>query len=306
VKGNRGSRVGAWPAVLAAALLAWLTVPFSAPQAAAASLREVSDFGPNPSGITMYVYVPDKLPPRPAVVVGVHWCHGNALDFYNGTAYASLADKYGFIVIYPSAVSADGCWDVHSPATLTHNGGGDSRGIVSMVRYVQRHYHGDPRHTYVTGISSGAMMTNVLLGAYPDVFRAGSAYAGVPFGCFAGEDSWNTDCAEGRIDRTPRQWGDLVRAADPGYHGPRPRMQLWHGTEDTVLNYANFGEEIEQWTNVLWVSRKPTSVEHDSPRPTWTRIRYGGDRVEAIREQGEPHNLQVLPEETLRFFGIIR
>jgi len=29
------------------------------------------------------------------------------------------------------------------------------------------------------------MMTQAMIGAYPDVFKAGAAFAGVPFGCFA-------------------------------------------------------------------------------------------------------------------------
>ena len=37
---------------------------------------------------------------------------------------------------------------------------------------------------------------------------------------------------------TPQAWGNEVRAADPGYSGPRPRVQLWHGTADTTLNYV--------------------------------------------------------------------
>ena len=55
-----------------------------------------------------------------------------------------------------------------------------------MVNYVEQHYERrrqpglrDRR------ISSGGMMTNVLLGDYPDVFKAGAAFAGVPFACFA-------------------------------------------------------------------------------------------------------------------------
>jgi acetylxylan esterase len=231
--------------------------------ASAAALQEVTDFGDNPSGIKMFLYVPDNVAAHPAILVGVHWCHGTAQDFYAGTRYAALADQYGFIVVYPSAVSSDGCWDVHSDATLTHGGGGDSGGIVSMVEYVEQQYNGDRDRVYVTGISSGAMMTNVLLGAYPEVFQAGSAYAGVPFGCFAGTDSWNTACATGQIIRTGPEWGDLVRAADPGFTGTRPRMQLWHGSNDETLNFANFGEEIKQWTDVAGVSATPTTTEQD-------------------------------------------
>ena len=104
-----------------------------------------------------------------------------------------------------------------------------------MVSYVQQRYNADPNRVFVTGASSGAMMTNVLLGDYPDVFKAGAAFMGVPFACFAttdGSNTWNSECANGRSSRTAQQWGDLVRGAYPGYTGARPRMQIWHGTED--------------------------------------------------------------------------
>ncbi|CAL9369783.1 hypothetical protein SUDANB96_00837 [Streptomyces sp. enrichment culture] len=154
------------------------------------------------------------------------------------------------------------------------------------------------------------MMTNVLLGDYPDVFAAGSAFAGVPFACFATTNGseWNSDCANGNVIRTPRAWGDLVRGAYPGYTGPRPRMQLWHGTEDDVLRYPNFGEEIKQWTDVHGLSQTPAAT--DSPAPGWTRTRYGaiGDRapVEAISLQGVGHNLYTsgMAARALAFFGL--
>jgi acetylxylan esterase len=279
------------------------TLAFAAP-AKAAAFQEITGFGDNPSGIKMYLYVPDNVADNPAILVAVHWCHGTATDMYNGTQYATLAEKYGFIVVYPSAITSDGCWDVHSDATLTHDGGGDSTGIVSMVEYVEQHYAADRSRVYVTGISSGAMMTNVLLGAYPDVFKAGSAFAGVPFGCFAGADSWNTACATGQVIKTGQEWGDLVRAAYPGFTGTRPRMQLWHGSNDDVLYFANFGEEIKQWTNVAGISATPTATEQDFLQPGWIRTTYGNGEVVAVQETGQPHNLQVFADQTLAFFGL--
>ena len=290
-------------AVAAAIVAVVLGALVGAPSASAAALQEVTNFGNNPSRTRMFLYVPDSVKPNPAVVVGVHWCSGSAQAFYGGTGYASLADRHGFIVIYPSAPSSDGCWDVHSAASLSHNGGGDSLGIVSMVNYVKQRYAADPNRVFVTGHSSGGMMTNVLIGAYPDVFRAGSAYAGVPFGCFAGANSWHTACANGQVSRSAQQWGDTVRAAYPGYSGARPRMQLWHGTNDDVLRFPNFGEEIKQWTNVHGVSQTPTSTQQNTPRSGWVRTRYGSN-VEAIQETGQPHNLQILADETIRFFGL--
>ncbi len=286
-----------------------VTLVLTAPSATAASLVQITNFGYNPTNLGMYVYVPNTVAAHPAIVVAVHYCTGSGPAFYSGTQYASLADQYGYIVIYPSATRSGNCFDVSSPQALTHNGSSDPAAIVSMVNYVEQHYNGDSSRVFVTGLSSGAMMTNVLLGDYPDVFKAGSAYAGVPFGCFATTDGsmWNTQCAQGQISKTPQQWGDLVRAADPGYTGPRPRMQLWHGTADTTLAYPNFGEEIKQWTNVFGLSQTPTSTDY--PQSGWTRTRYadssGTVDVEATSEQGVTHNIPIDATETLRFFGII-
>jgi poly(hydroxyalkanoate) depolymerase family esterase len=299
--------------LLAAALL---TAPAAAARTEAtdvvptATLTEVTDFGTNPSNLRMYLYVPDSVTANPAVVVAVHWCTGSGPDMYNGTEYDTLADQYGFVVVYPSVTRSSKCFDVASPQALKRDGGSDPVGIKSMVDWVTRAYDADTGRVFATGISSGAMMTNVLLGDYPDVFAAGAAFSGVPFGCFATTDGseWNSACANGTVTRTPQEWGDLVRGAYPGYTGPRPRMQLWHGTEDDVLRYPNFGEMIKQWTNVQGVAQTPAAT--DSPQSGWTRTRYGGtgDRapVEAISLQGVGHNLYSygMAARALTFFGL--
>jgi len=90
---------------------------------------------------------------------------------------------------------------------------------------------------------------------------------------------------------TGAQWGDLVRAAYPGYTGPRPRIQLWHGSVDTTVAFHNFAEAIKQWTNVLGVSETPTSTENNALQTGWIRTRYadsaGVVQVEAIQETGK-------------------
>jgi MYXO-CTERM domain-containing protein len=183
---------------------------------------------------------------------------------------------------------------------------------MSMINYVVQNKNGDANRVYVAGHSSGGMMTNILVGSYPDVFKAGAAYAGVAFACFATGpvDSlgWNSNCATGKVTMTGAQWGNLVRAADPGFSGTRPRMQLWHGTVDATVNFTNFGEEIKEWTNVLGVSATPTSTENNALQSTWIRTRYtdsaGVVQVEAIQETGQPHNLVVNAAEAIRFFGL--
>src|SRR3712207_994089 len=108
---------------------AGLAVPALRP-AYAASLTEVTAFGDNPSGMRMHIYVPDNRPANPAIVVAMHGCGGSGPGFYSGSEFASLADRYGFIVIYPSAQQQAGfgkCFDTWSDAAKIRGGGSDPR-----------------------------------------------------------------------------------------------------------------------------------------------------------------------------------
>ncbi|MFG3302725.1 PHB depolymerase family esterase [Micromonospora chersina] len=294
-------------AVVAAGLAALAAVTAPGP-AAAAALTEVTNFGANPSNLRMFLYVPDTVAARPGLLVVNHYCTGSGPAMYSGTQFAALADRYGYLVVYPSVTRSSQCFDVSSPQALRRDGGSDPVGIKSMVDHVRQRYPVDPNRIFATGVSSGAMMTNVLLGLYPDVFSAGAAFAGVPFGCFATTNGseWNSECANGQVVKTPQQWGDLVRNAYPGYSGRRPRMQLWHGTNDETLRYPNFTEEIKQWTNVNGLGQTPAYT--DSPQAGYTRTRYGGTggtaTVEAISMQGVSHNLPVDAAQAVRFFGL--
>jgi poly(hydroxyalkanoate) depolymerase family esterase len=278
--------------------------------ASAASLVEISGFGQNPTNLRMHVYAPDNRPVPPPILVAIHYCTGSGPAFFNGTEFRTLADQYGFIVIYPSATRSGQCFDVSSAQALRRNGGSDPVGIMSMVTYVIQSYGANASRVYVTGASSGAMMTNVMIGNYPDVFKAGAAFMGVPHSCFATTDGsmWNSQCANGQRIMTAQQWGDLARNAFPGYSGARPRMQLFHGTADTTLQYPNFGEEIKQWTNVLGVSQSPSFT--DTPQSGWTRTRYGGTGVnapvEGISVNGVGHSLPLAGQArmAIQFFGL--
>jgi poly(hydroxyalkanoate) depolymerase family esterase len=292
-----------------ASLLAAMSL--SAPTASAAQLTEVTDFGENPSNLRMHVYVPDSVTDNPAVLLAVHYCGGSGEAFYAGTEFASLADQYGFIVIYPTVTRSSKCFDVWSPEALTRDGGSDPVGLKSMVDHTLTTYNGDAGRVFVAGASSGAMMTNVMAANYPDVFAAGAAFSGVPYTCFATGSStneWNSTCSGGQDLRSPQEWGELVRANNPGYTGPWPRMQLWHGALDDTLAYPNFQEEIDQWTNVHGVGQTPVST--DEPQPDWTRTRYGdaGDQapVEGISIANLGHDLprSGMAADVIHFFGL--
>jgi poly(hydroxyalkanoate) depolymerase family esterase len=204
---------------LGLAALSLVAAPMPATAASAATLQQINDFGANPGNLQMYLYVPSSAKPHPAILVAMHGCSGSGPAFYQGTEFRSLADRYGFVVIYPSATHSYGrqhdCFDVWTSAALHHNGGSDPVSIVSMVSYVEQHYGGNPHRVFATGFSSGAMETNNLLAVNPEVFKAGAPFSGVPYGCF----SSGGGCNGGSINKTPQQWGDLVRSAYPATPG---------------------------------------------------------------------------------------
>ncbi|KIM22089.1 carbohydrate esterase family 1 protein [Serendipita vermifera MAFF 305830] len=246
-----------------------------------ATYTEIINFGSNPTGVRAWLYVPQNLLAKPPIVVGIHWCSGNADAFYSGSNYKALADQKGFIVIYPQAPNSDGCWDVHTLVTLTHNGGGDSLGIVSAVRWTITNFNADTTKIFATGISSGAMMTNVLIGAYPDSRASKGQVPGIRCALLVPTSR--------RLKNGEIAFGQpiLVTRART-----RPKIQFWHGTLDTTLNYNNFGEEVKQWTNVFGVSTTPTNTVLNYPLSGWTRYDYGPN-VMGISAAGVDHTSRI-------------
>ncbi|KAL2071077.1 hypothetical protein VTL71DRAFT_12312 [Oculimacula yallundae] len=288
------------------------TAAFSVVNALSSSLQQVTDFNSSPTKAKMYVYVPSNKLAKPPIVVAIHHCQGTGPGYFGETqGYAQAADKSGFIIIYPSAPTTGGCWDVSSTQSLTHNGGGDSQTIANMVKFAQTKYGGDANRVYMTGSSSGAMMTNVLAGAYPDIFKAGTLYGGVPDGCFylssskpnTNEPGWNSQCSGGKLIKTAQQWGDQARGYYPGYNGARPKLQIYHGTKDTTLSYPNFNEQLKQWSNVLGVSFSRNQT--NSPISGYTKVIYGdGSKLVGISAANVGHTPPIRAADDLAWFGL--
>jgi len=289
-------------------------------QAQAASMQKVaqSDWWAGvtglPSYVNMYIYVPDEVATKPPIVVAPHHCQGTASSSYSeDSSLVSIANNTGFIIIFPEA-TGENCWDAGSTRSLKHGGGGDTGAVVQMVKYTLSKYNGDAGRVYSVGGSSGGIMTEALLGVYPDVFFAGVSLMGVPCGCWASSyddttgstGQWSGPCADGTVTHTAKEWGDLVRSYYPGYTGHRPRMQHWHGTADTTLNYKNMAEDVKEWTNLLGLSETPTGT--DTPKSGTTRQYWenscGYTVYETFALAGVAHAVPFDGAAVARYFGL--
>lgn len=129
------------------------------------------------------------------LVVMVHGCQTTAVQEEQITRFDKLADKYGFLVLYPE-VDAIGkvtpgpfanCWKFLYPAVY-FRGYGDTAAIAQMTHEVMRMRDIDRQRVYMVGVSGGGLMTSASAAAYPDVYAAvgiveSAGYADGP--CFA-------------------------------------------------------------------------------------------------------------------------
>ena len=289
-----GPAVRALAAVLSLVTAAAVTLlVVNAPPASAATLQQVTGFGSNPGALAMYSYRPDGLPAGTPVVVELHGCTQNATTYFNGSGWRTFADRYGFALVLAeqsSANNSSSCFNWFQTGDTTR-GQGEAASIAQMVDYAVSTYGSDRSRVYVTGLSAGAAMTSVMLATYPDRFAGGSINAGLPYRCATSSLDAYT-CMNPGVDKTPKAWGDLVRAADSGYSGPRPKVAIWQGTSDTTVAPMNATELRDQFTDVNGVSQTPSSTGTITSGVTWED--YGGS-VRVTRIQGMGHGTAVDP-----------
>jgi len=287
-----------WIAAAAGALALTAGLVAVGPPAAAAGLTQVTGFGTNPGNLAMYSYVPDALPSGAPLVVALHGCTQSASDYYTHSGWPKLADRLGFAVVFPQtngANNANSCFNWFEPGD-SRRGSGEALSIRQMVDKAVTQYGSDTRRVYVTGLSAGGGMTANLLAAYPDVFAGGSIASGLPAHC-AGSVTAAYTCMYSPPDRTPAQWGDLVRAAAPAGTASWPRVAVWQGSADTTVRPANATELRDQWTNVWGVEQTPSRTLSLTGGTTLSVYDDASGRpaVEVYSVSGMAHGLAVDP-----------
>ncbi|MER5310652.1 PHB depolymerase family esterase [Streptomyces sp. NPDC002773] len=280
----------AFAAALAVLLLAVLSVvSSSSPARAAGTPHEVTGFGSNPGNLRMFRYVPPGLPSGRPVVVALHGCTQNASGYAAGTGWLQLADTYKFSVVLPqqnSANNANSCFNWFEPGD-TRRDAGEALSIKQMVDRAKK--DNGSTDAYVSGLSAGGAMAAVMLAAYPDVFSGGGIIAGLPHGC-ANSVSTAFSCMSPGVSKSPKEWGDKVRATY-SYSGQRPKVSIWQGTTDTTVRPMNATELMEQFTNVNGTDQTPDTTDMVAGYPH--RV-YGGT-VETYEITGMGHGHPVDP-----------
>jgi poly(hydroxyalkanoate) depolymerase family esterase len=211
-------------------------------------------FAPNPGNLRMFRYLPRGLKRGAPLVVALHGCGQTASGYDLGAGWCQLADQLGFAVLAVEQKAVNNpntCFDWFNPEDITR-GQGEAASIAAMIRTLVETHKLDASRIFITGLSAGGAMTAVMLATYPELFAGGAIIAGLPFGAAQNvRDALETMRAAPL--RSPQAWGDAVRAASD-HKGPWPRISVWHGALDMVVNINNAQASVAQWADLHGLS----------------------------------------------------
>lgn len=204
---------------------------------------------------TYMLYVPasyalESSDPVPAIVM-LHGCTQSPHDFAAGTRMNALADRHGFLVIYPAqAANANGsrCWNWFRPEDQIRDSGEPSL-IAGITREVASEYRVDARRIFVAGMSAGASMAVILGAMYPELYVAVGAHSGVPYGAAHDMPSAFSAMQGGAV--LAGQFSPLgaTRSSRTAGSNWTPTI-VFHGDKDRTVNARNGDAIVDQITIV--------------------------------------------------------
>jgi poly(hydroxyalkanoate) depolymerase family esterase len=246
-------------------------------------------FSPNPGNLRMFSYVPPGLKKGAPLVVVLHGCGQSAGGYDFGAGWSQLAARSGFAVLAVEQKALNNpntCFNWFNPDD-TRRGEGEAASIASMIATMIANHALDASRVFITGLSAGGAMTAVMLATYPELFAGGAIIAGLPFGA-AGNVRDALDAMRSAPVKSPREWGDLVRAASP-HTGPWPKVSIWHGDRDTTVNSNNAQASAAQWADLQGLKLADAAEEKAGGV---TRLRWG-DRLEVHTISGLAHGTPI-------------
>ena len=187
-----------------------------------------------------------------AIVMMLHGCTQTPEDFAVGTGMNALAERDGFIVIYPEqsrGANAQTCWNWFSPNDQ-HRDRGEPEILAGIARKAMAQYDVPSDRTFVAGLSAGAAMAVILGHTYPDVFAAAGVHSGLPYGAAK-------DVASAFSAMAGQRPGEAAEPRHPGV-----RTIVFHGSADSTVHVSN-SESIAQ------------SAERHLPSPSLQTTRKG-------------------------------
>jgi feruloyl esterase len=278
------------------------SAPAPAPRPAAirGGIAEVTDFGSNPGELRMLVYHPPARPqPGAPLIVVLHGCRQEAAAFASESGWIAIARRLSISLVLPEQRAGNHrhqCFQWYQPQHVAR-GRGEAMSIRQMVRHAIQEFGSDRRRVFIVGLSAGGAMAAAMLAAYPAAFAAGAVVAGLPVGSAHGPAT-----AVLRMRRAAPSIGRAALAAAVRAQGgprpgrPWPRLSIWHGGRDKVVDPGNAEQLAMQWAALQGCPEAPTQdmcVTPETRHRVW--LGRGGPAVELWTLADMGHGFPIAP-----------
>jgi poly(hydroxyalkanoate) depolymerase family esterase len=198
------------------------------------------------------LYIPLSYAARPGdkfpLIVMLHGCTQSPDDFAAGTRMNELAERHGFLAVYPAqAATANGskCWNWFRPGDQARDRGEPSL-IAGITHEVAGRYRIDERSIFVAGLSAGAAMAVVLGATHPELYAGVGAHSGLAYGA-AHDTSSAFSAMHGGSPAIMKSNVPGIQVCQPSLARSVPTI-VFHGARDGTVNVQNGMEIVDQAT----------------------------------------------------------
>lgn len=226
----------------------------------------------------------------------LHGCHQTSADIRSISDFDAIADREGFIVVYPFVTGYSGmrirnCWGWWIDSEI-QPGAGEVEDLWQIVEQVRGEVGVDERRIHVAGLSSGGGMAVAAMVAHSDKIASGAAVAAVAYSETPRAVSYG---ARSGAAFKPTEQVVSAMTSVMGEHGRPGPIFVVHSCDDPIVDIQAARNIRDSWVACFGIdgTRSMTDTSGTTGGAPWVHSKYRQARkrsaIETLFIKGRGH-----------------